>query len=90
MLDSKSDEELAEIWGAFAVSFPRSLFVMGYWEGRQEATRNLILRQGRKKFGPPTQYQEATVTAMLNLDHLEALAWQLLDVNTWDELLTGS
>jgi predicted transposase YdaD len=56
-------------------------------EGRQEGLRDAILRQGRKKFGPPTVEIEASVDAITDLARLGTLAERLLDVNTWDELL---
>jgi hypothetical protein len=59
-----------------------------FWqEGKVEALRDLVLRQGRKKFGPPTAEQEAAVKAIAELPRLEALGEKLLDVATWDELL---
>jgi hypothetical protein len=88
--DGKSDEECAAIWKAFGVSFEHMLYVMNYWQGRREMARRIILLQGRIKFGPPTQYQEAIVTRILNLDRLREIALRLLDVNTWDELLAGA
>lgn len=52
-----------------------------------ERTRGLLLRQGTKKFGPPTPEQAAAVAAVTDLPALDALADRLLDVSTWDELL---
>jgi hypothetical protein len=49
----------------------------------------ILLRVGRKKFGPPTAEHEVAVTAMTNLAQLETLAMKVLDVNTWNELLGG-
>lgn len=56
-------------------------------EGRVEGLRDVVLRQGRKKFGPPTPEQEAEVAALTDESRLEALSEKLLDVSTWAELL---
>lgn len=61
----------------------------GRVEGRTEALRGAILRQGRKKFGPPTPAHETALAAITDLAKLEALVEKLLDVTTWDELLAG-
>jgi predicted transposase YdaD len=59
----------------------------GRAEGKVEGLRESVIRQGRKKFGPPTAEQEAAVNAITDLGRLEALTEKLLDVSTWDELL---
>ena len=59
----------------------------GLQQGSIGEARALILRQGRKKFGPPTAKQEATVNAIADLARLERLSENLLDVTTWGELL---
>lgn len=55
--------------------------------GHLRATRAMLLRQGRKKFGPPTPEQEAALTALPDLARLETLSEKLLDVGSWAELL---
>jgi len=62
---------------------------MGREEGREEEVAKLILRQGRKKFGPLSAEQEGVLNAITDLARLEALAEKVLDVNTWDELLAN-
>ncbi len=61
----------------------------GLAEGRAEEARLTLLRLGRKKYGPPTPEQEAAVNAITYLARLEALGEKLLDVSSWDELLTN-
>jgi hypothetical protein len=56
-------------------------------EGRVEALRSTILRQGRKKFGPPSPEQESELAAIADYERLEALSEKLLDVSTWAGLL---
>jgi hypothetical protein len=53
----------------------------------QEAKRFLI-RQGRKRFGSPDAQTEAAIEAITDVEQLEQLSEQLLDVSSWQELLT--
>src|SRR5262245_21991088 len=58
--------------------------------GRLEEARDLLLRQGRKKFKKsPTRKQQQDLTAIDDLAYLEALAERLLDVNSWTQLLNS-
>jgi predicted transposase YdaD len=59
----------------------------GRAEGRAEEARNLLLRQGSKRFGPPDDRAAAALGAVADVERLERLAERLLDVATWDELL---
>jgi hypothetical protein len=59
-------------------------------KGIIKARRDVILRQGRKKFGQPS---EAVITLLASIDDPERLANlvdRVLDVSTWDELLAPS
>ncbi len=62
----------------------------GEAKGQIKADRATLLRQGRKKFGPPSETVEATINALTDLDRLNALLDRILDVSTWDELLEPS
>jgi predicted transposase YdaD len=59
----------------------------GEAKGRVEEAREVLLRQGRKKLGPPGEKVEAEITALADLDRLHDLIDRILDVSTWDELL---
>ncbi len=59
----------------------------GIVEGRIEEVREIVLHQGRKKFGPPGQEIEAEINALNNLERLHELVDRILDVSTWDDLL---
>ena len=59
----------------------------GRVEGRIQEAQGMLLRQGRKRFGPPSEGVERTIEAIGNLERLEALDERLLDVATWDDLL---
>ena len=56
-------------------------------EGAVEEARKTLLRQGRKKLGPPSEAIEASITVLGDLDRLNDLLDRVLDVATWDELL---
>ena len=60
---------------------------MGCAEGRIEEAQGMLLRQGRKRFGPPDARVQRSIEAIGNLERLEMLSERLLDVSTWDELL---
>ncbi len=62
----------------------------GEAKGQIKADRAALLRQGRKKFGPPSETVEATINTLTDLDRLNALLDRILDVSTWDELLEPS
>lgn len=65
-------------------------FKMFIDKGKASEVRQLILRQGRKKFGSlPAPNHEVVLAAVSDLARLEALSEKLLDVSTWDELLAG-
>jgi predicted transposase YdaD len=59
----------------------------GRQEGRQEGMLRLLLRQGRQKFGSPSDAIMATLTAITDLDRLERMGDQVFNVSSWDELL---
>jgi hypothetical protein len=54
--------------------------------GRADEARAFLLRQGRKRFGPPRPEHEAALEQESDLARLEALGERLLDVTTWDAL----
>jgi predicted transposase YdaD len=73
----------------------QDIFAKGYAKGHAEAEargrveqdRLVILRQGRKKFGQPRE-SVTKIGAIDDLDRLRSLLDRLLDVSSWDELLT--
>jgi predicted transposase YdaD len=59
----------------------------GEAKGRIEEVREVLLRQGRKKLGPPSEEVAAEIAALADLDRLHGLVDRILEVSTWDELL---
>ena len=58
-------------------------------EVRIEEARETLLRQGRKRLGPPNEQIEAAITALGDLDRLHELTDRISDVSTWDELMAS-
>jgi predicted transposase YdaD len=59
----------------------------GQTEGQTEALQKVLLRQGRQRFGPPTEAQQAGLIATREVERLERLTDRLLVVSNWQELL---
>jgi predicted transposase YdaD len=59
----------------------------GRQEGRQEGQVCVLLRQGRRRFGPPTAADEAALLAITDLDRLDRLTDAVLTAASWHELL---
>jgi predicted transposase YdaD len=57
--------------------------------GRIQEARNLLLRQGRIRWGDPTPSAEASIQTITDLERLEQLSERLLVVSSWQELLTN-
>jgi hypothetical protein len=58
-------------------------------EGREAEAKTVILRQGRKQFGIPTESTTATLNGITDLDRLDRLIDRLFDATatSWQELL---
>jgi hypothetical protein len=56
-------------------------------EGLVKGTQDVLLRQGRKKFGIPDEQTENTLRSITDMDRLNYLGERLLDVSTWTDLL---
>jgi hypothetical protein len=52
-----------------------------------EARKEDLLKLGRMRFGPPTEFQETALRAITDPDRLVRILKVLLDVRNWDELL---
>jgi predicted transposase YdaD len=58
--------------------------------GQAIGERNMILRQGRKRFGEPDAATIATLEAIVSIERLEQLGERLLEVESWTDLLAGA
>lgn len=56
----------------------------GLEEERREEAQRIILRQGRQKFGSPS---DAIVAASTDLERLHRIQDRIFTASTWDELL---
>ena len=61
----------------------------GREEGRVEEARAILLRQGQRRFGPPSAAARAALASIPAIERLEALSERLLDAESWEELLAG-
>jgi len=59
----------------------------GRVEGRVMGCHDFLLKVGGVKFGAPDATTTAAIRAIDNLDRLENLAIQLVNANSWQELL---
>lgn len=60
----------------------------GLVAGEVKRSHHLLLRLGRKRFGPPDAATESSLTSITDLDHLERLADAILTAKSWQELLS--
>lgn len=59
----------------------------GKAEGKAEEARMILLAVARKRFGPPSSRIEQWLDGR-NAEQLERLVERVLDVESWDELLS--
>jgi len=59
----------------------------GLERGRAEGARNMLLRVGEGKFGPPDDATRAVINAMSDLGQLDELAARLATASSWEELV---
>jgi predicted transposase YdaD len=62
----------------------------GEAQGLIKEARKVVFRLGRIRFGPPHEAVEAAVNSITDLHRLEELHEKLLQVSSWQELLTNS
>ncbi len=56
-------------------------------KGKVQGARDIVLRQGRRKFGEPDAASLLALESTTDLEQLERLADRLLAVSSWEELL---
>ena len=62
----------------------------GFAKGFVTGVQTVLLRQGRKRFGPPDAATQARIECIIEPAALEMLAERLLEVSSWEELLAGA
>lgn len=63
---------------------------IGEARGSVKEAQTILLRQGTKRFGPPTARTWRRIASITSIERLERLAERLLDVTSWQELLSES
>jgi hypothetical protein len=79
--------DLASIYKGIGLLQESTAFDEAVEEGEIKNSHKLLLRLGRKRFGPPDAATESALTAIKNLERLERLADAILTANSWQELL---
>jgi hypothetical protein len=58
--------------------------------GKAEDAKEILIRLGTKKFGPPNEQAKARIASLSDLDRLHDLFDRVLEVANWDELLASA
>jgi hypothetical protein len=56
-------------------------------EGREKQAKEVILRLGRRRFGPADQANVSALQAITDLERLQRLVDRILDASNWQDLL---
>jgi predicted transposase YdaD len=92
--DGQIVQLLREVQGMQESTFYQAILAKGRVQGRVEgeviALRNVLLRQGRHRFGEPDAQALAALNAITDPDRLGQLSERLLDVGGWADLLAES
>ncbi len=59
-------------------------------KGKAEEAREILIRQGRKKWGEPDEQVLTRIAAINDLAQLNLLRERILDATSWDELLAST
>ena len=80
-------DSLSTIYDGVKIMHESSAYDMILDEGRVEGEIRLLLRQGRKRFGPPSPKIETALTAIKDAERLERLGDAILTAKSWNKLL---
>jgi hypothetical protein len=80
-------EDLATIYDGVRIMHESTAYDLWMEEGEVRNSHRLLLRQGRKRFGPLDPSTELELTSIKDLARLERMADAVLSVNSWQELL---
>ena len=59
-------------------------------EWQANSVRETLLRQGHKRFGEPSAEMIQALDAISSVEELQQMAVRLLEVESWEELLTSA
>lgn len=80
-------ESLADIFRGVKVMHDSSAYQLILEEGAVRHAHRTLLRQGRRRFGPPSAANEGALLTITDLDRLDRLTDAILTVDSWEELL---
>ncbi len=86
-LDEREIEGFRERLLTMNITTESSYYRLIIKEGRVEEARNMILRLGRIRFGPPEDSVRQAIEGLKDLDRLEQLSDRLVVVSSWAELM---
>ena len=73
-----------------AITIEQSIYLEGRLEGRQEGrqeeSRRLLLKFGKKRFGPPSEAVVLQLEGIDDLDRLDRMSERLDSVGSWEDL----
>lgn len=79
--------DLASIYKGVGLMSELTAYDEAVEEGAIKTSHNILLRQGRKRFGEPDAATEAALTAISDLDRLGRMTDAILTASSWEELL---
>lgn len=79
---------LADIYDGVRIMNESTAYDQMVEEGRILQNQKLLLKQGAKRLGPPDAELKSALTAIQDLDRLERMAEAVLNVTSWQELLS--
>jgi hypothetical protein len=82
-----SKGDLSSIYKGVGLMKESTAFDEAIEEGSISTSHRLLLRQGRKRFGPPDGAAEAELRAIKDIERLERMADAILTAKSWRELL---
>jgi predicted transposase YdaD len=82
-----SKERSRDVFGRVKAMRESTTYMAILEEGGIGELHNVLLVQGRQKFGLPNQSIEAGIRAIQNLKRLRRMCARIMRVNSWEELL---
>ena len=71
-----------------SVTIAESIYQEGHQVGALGHARASLLKQGRKRFGPADETTEARMKAIDDIERIDRMIDRVLEVASWDELLS--